>query len=115
MTVGFLAQDADPAVARPAAGDPRPVVDRRGHVRARRLDEVALAEAAERDLLDRESRLRAAVAEERRHVARELHDVVAHSVSVMVIQAGAARQVLRTEPNRARRRSWRSSPPAARR
>ena len=102
MTVGFLAQDADPGLSlvlplvilAPSwiVGDT---------IRTRRLDAVAREEAVERDLLDRESRLRAMVAEERRHVARELHDVVAHGVSVMVIQAGAARQVLRTEPDRA--------------
>ncbi len=102
MTVGFLVQDANPAlsivlplvVLAPSwiVGDT---------IRTRRLEGVAQAEAAERDLLEREFRIRAMVAEERRHVARELHDVVAHSVSVMVIQAGAARQVLHTAPDRA--------------
>ncbi len=43
----------------------------------------------------------AAVNEERGRIARELHDVIAHSVSVMVVQAGGAEELFRSEPERA--------------
>ncbi len=63
----------------------------------RRLREQAAQLEAERDALARE-----AVAEERGRIARELHDVVAHSVSVMTVQAGGVRRLLRAEQQRER-------------
>ncbi len=49
---------------------------------------------------DREAAARVAVAEERARIARELHDIVAHAVSVMVLQVGAVRHKLPDEPGR---------------
>jgi signal transduction histidine kinase len=71
------------------------------NLRTRRAYTASVEERAatlEQQQRDNASR---AVNEERARIARELHDVVAHSVSVMVVQAGAARRVLRRDPDRA--------------
>jgi signal transduction histidine kinase len=47
---------------------------------------------------EKEEKAALAVSEERAHIARELHDVVAHYVSVMVVQAGGARRVVDKDP-----------------
>jgi signal transduction histidine kinase len=60
-------------------------------LRERAVQTEAAEERAARAERERESAARVAVAEERGRIARELHDVVAHAVSVMVLQVGAVR------------------------
>jgi signal transduction histidine kinase len=70
-------------------------------MRRRRRELSLLRERTARLEHEQEERARAAVAEERTQIARELHDVVAHGVSVMVIQAQAGPHLL-DDPDQAR-------------
>ena len=73
------------------------------YLRTRRLYVAQLRERAERAEQDREERVRAATADERARIARELHDAVAHAMSVIVVQAEAADEMLTLgAPERAR-------------
>jgi len=63
-------------------------------VRQRRLND--------RELEHEKVRAAAAIVEERARIARELHDVVAHSISVMILQARGGRRVFQSDPTDAR-------------
>src|SRR4051794_20576723 len=71
-------------------------------LRARAQGAAELQERADRLEREREERTRAAVTAERARIARDLHDVIAHSVTVMTVQGGAARPLLGCAPARAR-------------
>jgi signal transduction histidine kinase len=60
-----------------------------------------LEERSRRLERERELVTQVAIAEEQARIARELHDIVAHSVSLMVVQAGAARRLIAGSPERA--------------
>jgi signal transduction histidine kinase len=71
-------------------------------IRTRRAYVAALEARAELLEREREDNARLAVALERGRIAREMHDVVAHNVSVVVVQAAAAERMVETDPERAR-------------
>jgi signal transduction histidine kinase len=70
-------------------------------MRYRRGYYAALEDRAARLEAERHAQAKIAAAAERARIARELHDVVAHHVSVMVVQADGAGYALRTDPDRA--------------
>jgi signal transduction histidine kinase len=71
-------------------------------MRYRRAYYLALEDRAARLERERDAQAKVAAAAERARIARELHDVVAHNVSVMVVQADGASYALGSEPERAR-------------
>ncbi|MDP9441696.1 MAG: histidine kinase, partial [Actinomycetota bacterium] len=72
-------------------------------IRLRRAREAALDDENRRLQAEQEANSRRAVAEERARIARELHDVVAHAISVTVLQARGARATLGRDENAVRR------------
>jgi signal transduction histidine kinase len=70
-------------------------------MRYRRGYYAALEDKAARLEAERHAQAKIAAAAERARIARELHDVVAHHVSVMVVQADGAGYALRSDPDRA--------------
>ncbi|MGW2178561.1 sensor histidine kinase [Streptomyces sp. NPDC001732] len=71
-------------------------------MRTRRAYFSQLEERAARLEREREAQSKVAVAAERARIARELHDVVAHNVSVMVVQADGAAYVMEAAPDQAK-------------
>jgi signal transduction histidine kinase len=73
------------------------------YVSTRRKYTASLEERAKRLERERDAQAQVAAAAERARIAREMHDVIAHSVSVMVVQADGASYMVDIDPERARR------------
>jgi signal transduction histidine kinase len=105
LALGFAAITRDPAPL-PAASvqDFLPLVAAwfiGDSVAARRRYVAGLAEQAERERAAEAERARLEVREERVRIARELHDVVAHTLAVITVQAGVGRRLMAKRPEEA--------------
>ena len=111
--VGFLVGCAGPVVLAVASGDSAAGIASIAvfagvpWVAGRTVRRVRdYADALERTALaleeERERTARLAVVETRQHIARELHDVLAHGVGLMTVQAGGARRLVDRDPERVR-------------
>lgn len=74
---------------------------RAGRVYAGQQAERAAEQAAAAEA-ERAAQVRRAMADERAQIARELHDIVAHAMSVIAVRSGVARMVIDTDPDQAR-------------
>ena len=81
-----------------------------GAIARSRRDRIAMLEERAQRLADDYAE---AASRERERIARDMHDIIAHSVSLMVVQAEAGPVVVRSDPDRAVRCSTRSPTPAA--
>lgn len=72
-------------------------------LRGRSLRALQLEEDTRELRRERDIQRSVAAADERARIARELHDIISHTVTLMVIQMGAARHVLRSDPDEAER------------
>jgi signal transduction histidine kinase len=95
-SIGFWTQLIQPTALMGAAGA---LGDTTRNRRAYLKEALRRAEAAERS---REEEARRRVDEERLRIARELHDVTAHSLSIVAVQSGVALHVLDSDPEAAR-------------
>ena len=71
-------------------------------LRSARLGSIALAERADQLVREREQQAELAAAAERARIAREMHDVIAHGLSVMIAQADGASYVVEQSPSQAK-------------
>jgi signal transduction histidine kinase len=93
-TLALLAGRLAPLVAAWILGD---------NLRTRRAYLQAVEERAAQLEREQDANARRAVAEEQSRIAREVHDVVAHNLSVIIVQATAAETVFASDPDEAKR------------
>ncbi len=99
LTLGSTWSSPEPWAVLAWSGMPAAIGDA---VRSQRAIVAAARERATRAEATREEEAQRRVAQERLHIARELHDVVAHHIAVITVQAGAAGHLLEADPAQAR-------------